>query len=239
MQNHAARPPDGGRASVIRIALIDDQPILIEGLKLVFAAGSGFEIVAVGRNAAAMVETARRARPDVILVDPGTAGDIHEALRQVNALPRAPAVIVFTAGGSDVEAAVRFIEDGARGYVLKNSAPDELIAAIGSVLSGEIFVSPSFATRVIVSLRQAAMRSAAADTMKFSVREDQIVRLLQCGRTNREIAQQLRISEKTVKHYMTLLMRKLNVRNRLEVIIAARQMWPDFREAASPPAMHH
>lgn len=238
MHNYAAKPQSSGQTSAIRIAFCDHQPILLEGLKLVFASRSGFEIVAIGHETAAIVEAARMAGPDVILVDPGVPGNIYEALQQVSTLPRPPAIIMFTAC-TDVDSAVRFIEAGAKGYVLKSSTVDELVAAIGSVLSGETFVTSSFATKVIVSLRQAALRGAVAKTMKFSVREDQIVRLLQRGWTNKEIARQLQISEKTVKHYMTLLMQKLNVRNRLEVIIAAQQMGPDFKETAPPPAMRH
>ena len=101
------------------------------------------------------------------------------------------------------------------------------------MLTGETFITPSFATKVIVALRDASLRKLAARAIKLSIREDQIVKLLLRGRTNKEIANQLNISEKTVKHYMTLLMQKLNVRNRLEVIIAAQKLGEEYRDQGS------
>jgi two-component system, NarL family, nitrate/nitrite response regulator NarL len=130
-------------------------------------------------------------------------------------------VVAFTAA-SGVEAAIRALDAGANGYVRKGSSAQELIQAVEAVRHGETYITQSFANQVIAGLRNAPLRKVAAAAVRFSIREYQIVRLLLRGKTNRDIAIALRISEKTVKNYMTILMQKLNARNRLEVVIAAQ-----------------
>jgi DNA-binding NarL/FixJ family response regulator len=107
---------------------------------------------------------------------------------------------------------------------LKGSSSDELLQAIASVSSGETYITRNFATQVIAALRDTSLRRKAAEAVKLSIREQQIVRLLLKGKTNKEIALAINISDKTVKHYMTILMQKLQVRNRLEVVIAAQKL---------------
>ena len=116
------------------------------------------------------------------------------------------------------------LTSSSNGYVLKGSSAQELIQAIEAVRHGETYITQSFASQVIAALRNASLRRVAAEAVRFSIREDQIVRLLLRGKTNKEIAIALKISEKTVKNYMTILMQKLNARNRLEVVIAAQAL---------------
>ncbi len=92
-----------------------------------------------------------------------------------------------------------------------------------AVERGETYIAPGLASQVITLLRTHSFRKVA-DAAKFSVREEQVVRLLLRGQTNKEIATSLSISERTVKHYMTILMQKLNVRSRLEFVIAAQKL---------------
>ena len=108
-----------------------------------------------------------------------------------------------------------------------------LLAAIEAVGRGDTFINQCFAAKVIAALRQAALLKVATEKIKLSLREQQIVQQLLRGRTNREIAQGLTISEKTVEHYMTIIMQKLHARNRLEVVIAAQQLTCQRR--SSPP----
>ena len=132
-------------------------------------------------------------------------------------------IVAFTAA-TGVDSAIRALDAGANGYVLKGSSAQELIQAIESVRHGETYITQSFASQVIAALRNASLRRVAAEAVRFSIREDQIVRLLLRGKTNKEIAVALKISEKTVKNYMTILMQKLHARNRLEVVIAAQAL---------------
>ncbi|MFZ5690335.1 MAG: response regulator transcription factor, partial [Pseudomonadota bacterium] len=108
-----------------------------------------------------------------------------------------------------------------------------LLTALESVLNDETYISQTFASRVINALRDANLRRAAAEAVRLSIRENQIVRLLLRGKTNREIATSLKISERTVKHYMTALMQKLQVRNRTEVALAAQKLHPDGAAAVA------
>jgi two-component system, NarL family, nitrate/nitrite response regulator NarL len=123
-----------------------------------------------------------------------------------------------------VESAIRALDAGASGYVLKGSSTTELLTAIASVQSGETYITQNFANRVIAGLRDASLRRKAVEIVILSIREQQIVRLLMSGKTNKEIAIAIKISEKTVKHYITTLMQKLHVRNRVEVVIAAQKL---------------
>jgi DNA-binding NarL/FixJ family response regulator len=138
--------------------------------------------------------------------------------------------VAFTAS-TGIDSAIRALDVGATGYVLKGSDNIELIHAISSVRAGETYITPCFANRVIVGLRDASLRRRAAEAVILSIRERQIVHLLMSGKTNKEIARAIKISEKTVKGYMTALMQKLQVRNRVEVVIAAQKF--SEREAAA------
>lgn len=130
-------------------------------------------------------------------------------------------VIVFTAS-SAIQPAVELIEAGISGYVLKGSSSSDLHDAIISAYNGDTYITPGFATKVIVSMKTAELRRKAQQPERLHHREEQIVSGLLKGQTNREIGLTLNISEKTVKHYMTSLMNKLNVRNRVELVIAVK-----------------
>lgn len=197
--------------------------MLLDGLGLIFSSTPDYEVVAKGRCADDAVSIAERLQPDVLIIDLSMPGNAFEAIQKIVASAPAVKIIAFTAIAS-VEYAVRALEAGARGYVLKGSTVDELAQALASVLAGETYVTPIFASKVITALRNASRRSVEAEAVKLSIREGQIVKLLLRGCTNKEIGEDLQISEKTVRHYMTLLMRKLNVRNRVEAVIAAQRL---------------
>lgn len=209
-----------GRTS---IAFVDDHPILLEGLASIFAEIDRFKVVGKGKCASDAIDVMMKSHPDVILLDLNMPGDAFEAIAKIREISPQTRIIAFTASAA-IDHAVRALEAGATGYVLKGSTDDELMQAIDTVVTGETFVTPSFASKVISALRNVSQRKTSGPQVKLSVREDQIVRLLLVGRTNKEIAQRLQISEKTVKHYMTLLMQKLQARNRVEVVLAAQEL---------------
>jgi len=144
-------------------------------------------------------------------------------------------IALSSAQGADY--AVRAIEAGARGYVLKRSSADEFIGAVNSVIDGEIFITPSFAATIMTALCDDRLRKRAARLVDFSIRENQIMRLLLRGQTNKEIAKTLAISDKTVKCYMTTVMQKLNARNRTEAVLAFQRvdLHPGSELSASSP----
>lgn len=208
---------------MVSIGLVDDHPLMIEGIITLFSRAQGLEISSTGSTARDIIDISSRFRPDVIIVDLSMAGDVYEAIATSIKVSPATKIVAFTAA-TGVDSAIRALDAGANGYVLKGSSAQELIQAVEAVRLGETYITQSFASQVIAALRNTAVRRVAAEAVRFSIREDQIVRLLLRGKTNKEIAVALKISEKTVKNYMTILMQKLNARNRLEVVIAAQAM---------------
>lgn len=211
----------------ISVVVIDDHPLMIEAISGVLRRErNGFKVVGVGVSASDIVDLCERNAPNIAIVDLHMPGDVYAAIGRVLIVSPATKVIAFTAA-TGVDVAIRALDAGASGYVLKGSQPDELTRAISSVVAGETYITQTFASRVIAGLRDTTARRRAAEAVMLSIRELQIVRLLMNGKTNKEIALAIKISEKTVKHYMTALMQKLQVRNRLEVVIAAQKMSGD------------
>jgi DNA-binding NarL/FixJ family response regulator len=209
--------------STVSIGLVDDHPLMIEGIIALLSRAQGLEVTSTGSTAKDIVEISSRCQPDVIIVDLSMAGDVYEAIATSTKISPKTKIVAFTAA-TGVDSAIRALDAGANGYVLKGSSAQELIQAVESVRHGETYITQSFASQVIAALRNASLRRVAAEAVRFSIREDQIVRLLLRGKTNKEIALSLRISEKTVKNYMTILMQKLNARNRLEAVIIAQAL---------------
>lgn len=205
-----------------RVAFVDDHPVLLSGICQLFAASDEFRVVAVGKCAADVVDIARSLVPDVIVADLNMPGRILEAIAKVATSGGPTRIVAFTATNS-IDTAIAALEAGALGYVLKGSSIEELTEAIRQVHGGETYITPSFAAKVVVGLRQATQKRSVPRIV-FSKREEEVLRLLLRGSTNKEIADALTISDKTVKHYMTVLIQKLNVRNRVEVVLAAQEL---------------
>lgn len=191
------------------------------------------DVVSLGACASDLVTIVDTKHPDIMLVDLNMPGDAFAAIEDVSGRASDTKIIVFTASTSS-DHAVRALSAGAAGFVLKGSQATELVEAIDTARRGDVFITPSFAARVISALHaKTAERRAQQNEVRLSVREEQIVKLLLCGKQNREIASALDLSEKTVKSYMTNLMAKLHARNRLEVVIAAQKFMPEARPPQS------
>jgi DNA-binding NarL/FixJ family response regulator len=207
---------------VVTIAIADDHPVLLAGIAALLRTNDRFHVVGQADSAEASLELAKLTKPDVIIMDLSMPGDVFRTIGQLAASHPDTRVLVFTAFCS-IESALKALDAGATGFVLKGSPTAELIEAIDTVATGQMFVTRQYASQVMNGLRDRARRQALNDAIKLNVREKQIIGHLLQARTNKEIAAELNISEKTVKHYMTGLMLKLNARNRVEVVIAARQ----------------
>jgi len=218
------------------IALVDDHPLMVEAI-VALLSRSGLQVLATGSSAKDIIELTVAHSPDVLIVDLNMHGDVYAAIGAVVKKFGKTKIVAFTAA-TGVDFAIRALDAGAHGYVLKGSSSIELLRAIECVLHGETYITQNFAGRVIAALRDTSLRRIAAEAVKLSIRENQILRLLVRGKTNKEIAASLRISEKTVKHYMTILMQKLHVRNRVEAVIAA-QKFSEAPLAADSMAAHY
>jgi two-component system, NarL family, nitrate/nitrite response regulator NarL len=209
--------------STITVAFVDDHPVLLEGICAVFARRGRFNVVARGDSAEAAIEIVEAHKPDLLFVDLSMRGDIYAAIKQITAGNGKTKVMVYTAS-TGVDHALKALDSGASAFVVKDSISDELFGAVDAVLRGEIFVSHAYAGRVLSGLRNRSARASSTQAANLSQREQEVVGQLLLARSNKEIAIKMSISEKTVKHYMTNLMAKLNARNRVEVALAAQQL---------------
>lgn len=210
----------------ISVALVDDHPLMLAGLIDLFKLSEDFTVAATGNKASDVLKIGTDIAPDVIVVDLMMPGNIFEVIARLVAASAKTKFLAFTAV-TRADIAVRALNAGASGYVLKGSDAVELIQGVRAIHSGETFITPAFACKVIEELKIASIRKATTGAVKLSIREGQIVGMLLRGATNKQIAADLRIGEKTVKNYMTILMQKLHARNRLEVLIAAQKLEVD------------
>ena len=203
----------------IRILIADDHPIVREGLIAVLETQPDSEIVGEANTGAQAVELAAALQPDVILLDlelpklDGVAA-LH-AIRATNPQARA---IIFTAFDTD-ERILSAVQAGAQGYLLKGAPRDELFQAIRVVYNGGSLLQPVVAARL---LRQVSSAPVLPDTL--TERELEVLRLLAKGRQNKEIANELVISERTVKFHVSAILAKLGVGNRTEAVSKAAQL---------------
>ena len=205
-----------------RVAFVDDHQVLVEGLVSLYNAKDDLVVVGKGYSAGDAMQIVEEIRPDAIVMDLSMPGDTFATIEEIIARVPATRVIVFTAS-TTIQPAIELLEAGIAGYVLKGSSSSELHEAIRMACRGETYVTPGFATKVIVSMKTAEIRRKNQPAeARLHLREEQIVNCLLKGFTNREIGETLNISEKTVKHYMTSLLQKLNVRNRVQLVIAVK-----------------
>ena len=206
--------------NVIEILVVDDHPLFREGVVNSLQAMEEFKVVgetATGEEALAL---ALALMPDVVLLDvsmPGWNG-IVTAEKIAMACP-AVTIIMLTAS-EDKDKLLAALKAGARGYVLKGVSAKELAAVIRSAHAGEVYVSASLAAEILVSLT----KTKAPDPLQeLTDREHEILQLVGTGLTNRAIGERISLSEKTIKHYVTNILQKLQVRNRVEAALLANK----------------
>jgi DNA-binding NarL/FixJ family response regulator len=205
----------------IRIVVIDDHPLFREGVAYTLQAQPDMTVVAQGDSLGEAVRLAAECAPDVVLLDlniPG--GGIAAARALVDAHPEIK-VIMLTASVDEDDLAAA-MQAGARGYILKGVAARELVGIVRSVWSGEGYVAPSLAASLLSG--GARRTQPPADPLAdLTPREREILEQVAAGLSNKEVAARLHLSEKTVKHYMTIIMEKLGVRNRVEAALVAKR----------------
>jgi two-component system, NarL family, response regulator NreC len=200
---------------LIRIVIVDDHAIVRSGLKLLLDAQEDLEVVGEAGDARTAVFEARARKPDVILMDVVMpTGSGIEATPAV--LKEAPEAKVLILSMQDDPAYVReAFAAGASGYVLKEAADAELVAAVREVAAGQRYVHPVLGARLVAA---EADERARADEDPLSEREHEILRLLALGHTNQEIASQLYLSVRTVETHRAHIMQKLRISTRAELV---------------------
>ena len=206
---------DGGpsASSVIRVLLVDDHPVVRDGLKGMLDGDSDIVVVGEAADGGEALAIARRCHPDVILMDlrmPGVGG--VEAITKLAESGVPARVLVLTTYDSDSEV-VAAIQAGATGYLLKDAPKAELVRAVRSAARGETVLSPAVATRLVGQVREPVDRS-------LSQRELEILSLVARGSNNRAAAAELFISEATVKTHLLHIYAKLGVNDRAAAVAA-------------------
>lgn len=206
----------------IRIAVIDDHPMFREGAMQIFAGTADIRVVAEGATAADAVKVAEELRPDVMLLDLRLPGGGLEAAAIIAGTFPSVRAVMLTASESEFDAAAA-LTVGARGYIVKGSSGVEVVETVRAVFNGESYVAPSFAGRLPVPMRMQCKPSARKCANGLTGREGAVLSLVSLGLTNKEIANRLQLNERSVKHHMTSIMRKSNVRNRVEAMLMVRR----------------
>ena len=208
----------------VTLVVVDDHPLYREGVVRTLAGEADFEVVGVGASADEAVSLVAGHMPDVALLDismPG--GGLSAAQRIADAYPAVKIVMLTVSEqDEDVHAALKA---GVRGYVLKGVGGTELVQVMRDVAQGSSYVSPALAAKLLKAAGEGGGESARpADRLAaLTDREREILLRVADGMSNKEVARALDLQEKTVKHYMTNILKKLRVRNRVEAAILARE----------------
>ncbi|WP_207905909.1 response regulator [Aestuariirhabdus litorea] len=207
----------------IRLALADDHPLYREGVAKTIADQADFDVVGQGTTAEEAVQLAQQLLPDLMLLDISMPGSGIEAARQIAASCPVVKIVMLTVSEQDDDV-MAALKAGARGYVLKGIGGAELVEVLRKVHSGDSYVSPSLAARLLSEMNAGADQAPGRDPLsELTAREEQILRLVAQGLSNKEVGLQLELQEKTVKHYMTNILQKLQVRNRVEATLIVHE----------------
>jgi DNA-binding NarL/FixJ family response regulator len=204
-------------ADNIRVLLVDDHEVVRLGLTTLINSQPGMQVVGEAGTAAEAVQAVARLRPDVVLMDvrmPGEGG--IEAARQIASRFSESKVVMLTSFADD-ELVVRAIQAGAVGYVLKQVGNQELVRAISAAARGEALLDPATTARLLQRVRETERKAEADAFRDLSDREMDVLAELARGKTNAEIGKRLNLSEKTVRNYVSTILEKLNLTNRIEL----------------------
>lgn len=207
---------------------MDDQPLMLEALKSFFSAEPGFEVIATAANGREAVDRCLAADPDVVLMDMKMpVMDGIEATREITSRSPRSKVLALTTF-STLEFVVPALRAGAAGYLVKDARPDEIIDAVNQVLKDELALSPAIARALadnVISVPDQQQARSADDGLRslLTDREMETLTLLAQGLSNREIAEQMHVSEGSVKAYLGRVCEKFGVRDRVQALIKAYQ----------------
>ena len=212
----------------LRLLVVDDHEVVRQGLVALLDRRSGFEVVAQAGSVAESIEAAARFEPDLVIMDvrlPDGTG--IEACREIRAARPATRVVMLTSY-PDEEAVLSAIIAGASGYLLKQIRGRDLVTALEAVGRGESLLDPAVTEKVLERVRRVATGAATDELADLTSQERKILLLVAEGKTNKEIAADVFLSDKTVKNYVSSILSKLNLQRRAQAaaFIAKRHLAP-------------
>jgi DNA-binding NarL/FixJ family response regulator len=207
----------------ISVLVADDQSMVRAGFRMLLADEEDIEVVAEASNGLEAVEKAARFHPAVVLMDirmPDLDG--IQATRRILAADNGARILVLTTFDLD-EYVYEALRVGASGFVLKDDPPEQLLTAIRTVAAGDALLSPTITKRVIKQFARIPRPAPPKEFDELTTREQEVFRLIANGLSNTEIAQELYISDTTVKTHITHILQKLNLRDRVQAVVLAYQ----------------
>ncbi|MDY6951428.1 MAG: response regulator transcription factor [Thermodesulfobacteriota bacterium] len=204
--------------ALYRVVVADDHVMFRQGIKHILEAVDDLEIVGEAGDGLELLELVRESVPDMVILDismPGLRG--IEATREIKAIHSHVEVLIVTMHKS-VEYLHHAVQTGASGYLLKEDADTELFSAIKTIRRGGLYISPLLSVELTTILAQASFKGKTIDPEPLTVREREVLKLIAEGRSSREIARDLCISNHTVQHHRGNVMRKLNVRKTADLV---------------------
>ena len=211
----------------INIVLVDDHPIFRDGVIAILGTEPDIEIAGQGVTAEEAIRLVSDLLPDVLILDVNIPGGGLNAARTIAAAFPVVKIIMLT-GSADEDDVLAALKAGVEAYVLKGVAARELISIIHTVQAGEGYVTPTLAASLLMEMTTTPSKDKHSQPAiehfdELTDRERTILELIADGKSNKEIGQELFLTEKTIKHYVTNILQKLRVRNRVQAAILAQQ----------------
>jgi DNA-binding NarL/FixJ family response regulator len=205
----------------VRVVLAEDQALVREGLLTILRTDAGLDVVGAAVDGLEAIDLVTAHRPDVALLDVRMPRcDGIQATRRIVADVPATKVLVLTTFGQD-EVVFEALQAGAAGFLLKDTRPEDLLAAVHAVAAGESRLDPAVTAAVVSHVRRHGTRTTAHPVDRLTAREREVLVLIARGLSNAEVASELVLSTGTVKTHVASLLAKLGARDRVQAVIAA------------------
>lgn len=217
------QPPEPGSDELLSVLIADDEAVVRETISIYVNSAPDMQVVGTAADGRAAVQMAETLRPDIILMDiqmPRVDG-VEAVAEVLRLLPRTHVVMITTF--TSREAVVPALRAGALGYVLKSDPPERLLSAVREAVAGRTQLSPQALEAVVGHLRESDNRVSLPASVTLTARESEVLNHLAEGHSNREIAELMVLSEKSVKLHVTNMVSKFQVRDRLQLVIAAHK----------------
>lgn len=206
-----------------RTIVICDHAITRAGFEYLISSCESFDLHYAVAFTPELIDTCARDKIDVVIVHLGSLDQPMKTLRSFRKSCEALRILAYCSAKS-IDTAVEALDAGASGILTYNSELSDLCVAVRRVMNGDNYVQPDMAMDIFAKLRQAEAKRKEAERLRLTARESQVVRHLMQGMTNGQISVELKISEKTVKHYVGSLKDKFGAANRLEVVLEAQRL---------------